>query len=147
VEEARKAFKDLQEIISRFEGLEDNKKTDQLSFSYDELKNRANTLASEALEQKEMLDESVKGAIVFIQKLKDFKIPDDSLDKVESESDKNKQLVEDIGTKSSSIKKDIDELKNKFEKFSNVDSLSSIGSAQTQLNSAKIKQKVNFFFI
>ena len=145
VEEARKAFKDLQDILSKFEGLEDNKRTDQLSFNYDELKNRANTLASEALEQKELLDESVKGANAFIQKLKDFKIPEDNLNRVEAESEKNKELVEEISTKSSSIKKDIDELKNKFEKFSNVDSLNSIGSAQTQLNSAKIKQKVGFF--
>ena len=147
VEEARRAFKDLQDILARFEGLGENKKAEQLSFDYDELKSRANTLASEALEQKELLDESVKGADAFMQKLKDFRIPEDNLNRVEAESEKNKELVEEIGSKSSSIKKDIDELKNKFEKFSNVDSLNSIGSAQTQLNSAKIKQKVGFFFL
>lgn len=40
------------------------------------------------------------------------------------------------------MKKDINNLKAKFDQFSNVDSLRAIGSAQTQLNTAKMKQRV-----
>lgn len=40
------------------------------------------------------------------------------------------------------LKKEIDELKSKFEQFANVDSLNSIGEAQTRLNTAQIKYQV-----
>jgi len=141
IQDAHSAFKDLQELLFKYENIDDDRKEDKYTFPYEELKNKAEHLAVEALSQKELLEQNVKEADMFIERMKKFKIPEKSLSNTESQIVETEKFVKEINSKTASIKTDIEELKSKFEKFTNVDSISSIGSAQTQLNSAKIKQK------
>lgn len=141
IQAAHAAFKDLQELLIRYKSLDDDRKGEIFTFPYDELKNSADNLAMDALNQKVELEKSVKDYNLLIDKIKNFKIPEARLKDAEAQTEETEKFVKEISSKSSAIKTKVEDLKNKFETFINADSLSSIGSAQTQLNSAKIKQK------
>lgn len=137
--DARKALQQLKDISALQERLEEERQANILMINYEQIKNQTTSLVQEALAQKVVLDQSVKDAKDLIKKLNDFKVPEESTN--DSWLNSNKKEADQINKKYNSMKKEINDLKLKFSQLSNTDSLRSIGSAQTYLNEAKIKQK------
>lgn len=99
IQDAHTAFKDLQELLFKYENLDDDRKAQKFTFPYEELKNKADILAVEALNQKELLEQSVKEADLFIEKMKNFKIPEKSLSNTESQIGETEKFVKEINSK------------------------------------------------
>lgn len=135
LDDAQLTFRKIDEVLLKYEQLE----TEDPSLNYKELREATNVLIGEANEQKIILDKSSQEINDLIKKVKEFKIPDENESEAENQNLKN--TIGALNTNSSTLRKKIDDLKAKFEQFANVDSLNTIGEAQTKLNSAQIKQK------
>ena len=99
VQDAHAAFKDLQELLFKYEALDDDRKVAKLAFPYEELKNRADNLAVEALNQKELLEQSAKEANLFIERIKAFKIPEKNIKNAEAQTQETEKFVKEINSK------------------------------------------------
>lgn len=99
VEHARIAFRQLQDILGRYESLIGLTKEEEFDVSYDMLKSRADALIAEAAQQKKILDESAREAEEFIKKIKEFKVPDDDLIDPDKYDESTRVIVEEINSK------------------------------------------------
>lgn len=141
VAESNSAVRKIDELLAKYEQLE----TEDPSLNYKELRDATNVLITEANEQKAILEKSSVEMNELIKKIKQVKIPDEK--DTEKENQETKTTVGNLNSKTNSLKKDIDELKTKFEQFVNVDSINSIGEAQTRLNTAQIKhQEISYLY-
>ncbi|CAF0707486.1 unnamed protein product [Brachionus calyciflorus] len=142
--EAQKALREIQNTLVKYEYLEQDKRLDNFE-DLSSLKIAAKNLIKEAEEQKNILDQDIIEANKIILRIKNFKIPNEN--NFESDNIESINFVNDINLKANSLKKEIENLRAKFEQFSNIDSLSIVGNAQTQLNKAHVKQKdIDFLY-
>ncbi len=97
IRDAQNAFKYLSELAHKYQGLQDDRRLDVFNIDYKMLKMRANDLAAEAIEQKQILSESLKQANEIIKQISNFK--DNSLVNVEGETMKLNSNAEETNLK------------------------------------------------
>lgn len=141
--DARKALQQLKDMSVWHERVDEEKQANILrNINYELIRNQSVNLVRESNEQKEILEVNIRESKELIKKLNAFKIPDidnwEKLNKNNSDSIQNKYIM---------MKNEIDNLKLKFDQFSNVDSSRSISMAQSHLSNAKIKQNdIDYLF-
>jgi laminin, gamma 1 len=133
LEEVKQQLALVTQTLHRYEKLNN----EPIANNYDQLRQVSSELVAEALKEKLSLDEQLRKLKELYKKLSDFEIPNQADTNVES----NDQTADKINEEATLIRKDINELKERIEAFTNRDSVGSIGKAQTQINSAKLKQK------
>ncbi|RNA21261.1 Laminin subunit gamma-1 [Brachionus plicatilis] len=135
---AQNALTNIDQILAKYQMFEvDSSMIDFVDFNI--LATTAQTLRREAVEQKIQLEKDILVAKEVIKRIENFKIPPEfNLDEQDSQTI---DLVNAVNSKKNLIKKQIDELGQKYGQFANLESILVINNAKTELNKAAQKQK------